>query len=119
LVKRQLASYGTGLRARNPWLFFQGKGAEVHVGDRVLQERGVRFSLADNAKINIDDDTYLGDGTILLAVKEIKIGKGCAISWHVLMMDTSSHPIGFEGEKLETKIDPIVIATMCGSAAGP
>lgn len=107
-AKRHLTSYGDNLRARNVE-FFLGKGAEVHVGNHVLLERKVRFSLGDNARVVIGDDSYLGDFSNVLAVKEINIGKGCAISWHVLFMDTSSHPIGFKGEKAVTKIEPINI----------
>lgn len=109
LVKRHLKSCGTNLRARNNGFIFQGKGAEIHVGNGVMLERAVRLSLGDNARVIIGDNTYLGDGTCVLAVDEIKIGAGCAISWHVVIMDTSSHPVGQIGEKLETKIAPVVI----------
>ncbi len=107
LVKQKLASCGTNLRARNPGEFFLGKGAEVHIGNDVLLERKVRFSLGENARVFVGDNTYLGDFTNVLAIEEISIGKGCAISWHVLFMDTSSHPLGFEGEKASTRIAPI------------
>lgn len=106
-VKRKLTTYGSNLRARNAGEFFLGKGAEIHVGNNVLLERMVRFSMGDGARIYIGDDSYVGDWSNLLAVDEIRIGKGCAISWHVLFMDTSSHPIGIAGEKPTTKIAPI------------
>lgn len=107
LVKRHLTSCGENLRARNPGEFFLGKGAEIHVGNNVMLERKVRISMGDNARVYIGDNSYLGDFTNILAVQEVSIGKGCAISWHVLFMDTSSHPLGFAGEKAETKIAPI------------
>ncbi len=108
-VKKELASYGTNLRARNAGEFFKGKGAEIHIGHNVLIERKVRFSLGDNARIYVGDNSYLGDFCNLLAVEEVRIGKDCAISWHVLFMDTSSHPFGFKGEVPETKIAPVII----------
>lgn len=107
MVKRHLASCGENLRARNPGMFFLGKGAEVHIGNNVKLEKKVRFSLADNARVYIGDNSYLGDYTLVLANDEISIGKDCAISWHVLFMDTSSHPLGFAGEEPKTKIAPI------------
>jgi acetyltransferase-like isoleucine patch superfamily enzyme len=79
----------------------------VRIGNNVLLERKVRFSLGDGARVYIGDGTYLGDFTNVLAVQEVNIGKDCAISWHVLFMDTSSHPLGFEGEQATTKIAPI------------
>lgn len=108
-VKRVVASYGDNFRARNPGYLFLGRGAEVHVGNNVLLERKVRFSVADNARIFIGDDTYVSDYTHLLAVKEIRIGKGCSISWNVLFMDTSSHPLGVSGEVPTTRIGPIIV----------
>lgn len=109
-VKQELASCGVNLRARNPGEFFLGKGAQVHIGNNVLLERKVRFSLGNGARVYIGDNTYLGDFTNILAVNEVNIGKGCAISWHVLFMDTSSHPLGFQGDPATTKIAPIRIA---------
>jgi acetyltransferase-like isoleucine patch superfamily enzyme len=108
-VKSQLTTCGKNLRARNPGLLFLGEGSEVHVGDNVLLERDVRISTGANARVYIGDNSYLGDGCNLLAVKELRIGKKCSISWHVLFMDTSSHPLGFAGEIPETKIAPIVV----------
>lgn len=109
LVKRELASCGVNLRARNAGQIFQGKGAEIHIGNNVLLERKVRISLGDNARVYIGDNSYLGDYCNILAVEEVRIGKNCAISWHVLFMDTSSHPIGFKGEIPKTKISPVIV----------
>jgi acetyltransferase-like isoleucine patch superfamily enzyme len=106
-VKRVVSSYGENFRARNPGYFFLGQGAEVHVGNNVLLERKVRFSVADHARIYIGDHSYVSDYTHLLAVKEIRIGKHCSISWNVLFMDTSSHPLGVKGEVPVTRIGPI------------
>ncbi len=108
-VRKELASCGENLRARNPGEFFLGEGAEVHLGRNVLLERKVRFSLGDNARVYVGDNTYLGDFCNVLAVQEIRIGSGCAVSWHVLFMDTSSHPYGLAGEVPRTLIAPIYI----------
>lgn len=109
LCKKNLASYGTNLRARNPGEYFLGKGAEIHVGNNVLLERKVRFSLGENARVYVGDNTYLADFSNVLAIQEVNIGKNCAISWHVLFMDTSSHPFGYKGEIPTTKVAPIKV----------
>lgn len=109
LVKKKLASCGDNFRARNPRELYLGKGAQIHVGNNVLLERYVRISMGDNARIYIGDNTYIADFSNLLAVKEINIGQNCAISWHVLFMDTSSHPFGYRDEAPTTKIAPIVV----------
>ncbi|WP_242848824.1 acyltransferase [Syntrophomonas palmitatica] len=117
-VKKYLSSCGDNLRARNPGCFHLGKGSEVHIGHNVLLERQVLFSTGENARIYIGDNTYLGDYTNILAVREVRIGKGCAISWHVLFMDTSSHPFGIRGQIPQTLIAPIIIEDHVWIAAG-
>jgi len=109
LVKKKLASCGGNLRARNLGEYFLGEGAEIHIGNNVLLERYVRFSMGNNARIYIGDNTYIADFSNLLAIEEINIGKNCAISWHVLFMDTSSHPFGYQGEAPTTKVAPILV----------
>lgn len=109
LVKTRLDSYGVNLRARNFGHIEKGSGAEIHVGNNVQLEKSVHLALGNGARIYIGDSTYVGESSLVLAVKEVRIGSGCAISMHVVMMDTSSHPIGLEGEPLETKIGPIEI----------
>ncbi|QGU00871.1 hypothetical protein SYNTR_2277 [Candidatus Syntrophocurvum alkaliphilum] len=106
-VKQKLTSYGDNIRARNAGWLWLGENSEVHVGNNVLLERKVRISTGKNARIYIDDNSYIGDYSNILAVKEITIGKDCAISWHVCFMDTTSHSIGVKGEKPRTKIEPI------------
>lgn len=108
-VKTKLTSVGSNFRARNPGLIFLGEGSEVHVGSNVLFERHVRISTGTDARIYIGDNTYLGDHSNVLAVKEVRIGNNCSISWHVLFMDTSSHPIGVKGEEPKTIIEPIIV----------
>ena len=74
-VKRHLTSCGKNLRARNPGLLFLGEGSEVHIGDNVLLERDVRISTGTNARVYIGDNSYLGDGCNLLAVKNFALVK--------------------------------------------
>jgi acetyltransferase-like isoleucine patch superfamily enzyme len=109
LVKQKLTSCGKNFRGRNPGYFFLGGDSEVHIGDNVLIERKVRFSIGEKARVYIGDDSYVGDGTHILALEEVAIGRGCAISWDVLFMDSSSHPFASQGEELRTLIGPIIV----------
>lgn len=107
--RRYLTSCGPGFRGRNPEHYYLGKGAEIHLGSQVQIERRVNLSLGDGARISVGDNTYIGEGSILAAMKEIKIGSGCAISWYVCFMDTSSHRVGKKGEPLSMLIAPVII----------
>jgi len=108
-VKKMLTSCGTNFRALNYGLIMTAPGYEIHVGNNVCLEKGVRLSMGPGAKIFIGDNTYLADYAHVLSVDEVRIGKDCAISWHVLFMDTSSHPIAFGDQPPETRISPIVV----------
>lgn len=109
LVKRHIDSCGPGLRARNPGNIFRGKNSEIHLGCGVHLEKAVRLALADGARIYIGDNSYIGEGSMIYSAREVHIGSGCAISMHVVIMDSSSHPFGMEGEELTTKIMPVHI----------
>lgn len=108
-VKQMLTSYGTNFRALNYGRIMTAPGYEIHVGDNVCLEKGVRLSMGPGAKIFIGDNTYLADYAHVLSVDEVRIGKDCAISWHVLFMDTSSHPIAFGNDAAVTRISPITV----------
>lgn len=107
--RRHIASCGPGFRGRNPGYYWLGRGAEIHLGRNVHIERKVNMSLADNARIYVGDDTYIGQGCLFATMKEISIGQGCAISWYVCFMDTSSHQLGIKGEELKMQVEPIRI----------
>lgn len=109
MVKRMLTSCGNNFRALNYGRVMAAPGYEIHVGDNVCLEKGVRLSMGPGAKIFIGDNTYLADYAHILSVDEVQIGKDCAISWHVLFMDTSSHPIAFGDDTPVTRVSPIVV----------
>ncbi|MGE5380050.1 MAG: acyltransferase [Methylocystaceae bacterium] len=109
MVKRMLTSCGSNFRAINYGQINVAPGYEIHVGNNVCLEKGVRLSMGPGAKIYIGDNTYLADYAHVLSVDEVRIGKDCAISWHVLFMDTSSHPIAFGDDVPVTRVTPITV----------
>lgn len=108
-VKQKLTTCGSNLRGRNPGMFFLAENSEVHVGSHVMLEKDVRISTGVGARISIGDHSYVGEGSNLMAARDITIGKHCSISWHVLFMDNSSHPLGFNGDTPTIKVGPIHI----------
>ena len=67
-------------------MFFLAENSEVHIGNHVMLEKDVRISTSVGAKISIGDHSYVGEGSNLLAAREVTIGKNCSISWHVLII---------------------------------
>lgn len=66
----------------------------ITLGDKVQFYTGVNLFLdSPSAKITIGSRTYINRRTELRCQDSIEIGKGCAISWDVSIMDTDYHSI--------------------------
>lgn len=69
-----------------------GQNAELNLAGAIIG-RGAVVSAGPGARIFIGEGTYLNDGCQVLASKEIRIGRGCAISWNVTIIDDDGHGI--------------------------
>jgi acetyltransferase-like isoleucine patch superfamily enzyme len=67
------------------------KNAGMVIDGSVSAGRGVRIVVNNNAKLSIGDGTYFAGDDKIYAMKEIRIGKKCAISWGVTIIDTDFH----------------------------
>lgn len=61
-----------------------------------------------NAKLSIDDNTYINPEVIIICKKEISIGKNCAISWRCQFLDDDLHSI-IKDDKRINPASPIII----------
>ena len=52
---------------------------------------GVRIEVARGARLSIGHGTYLNRNTVVVCHQEITIGRDCAISWDVVIMDSDEH----------------------------
>ncbi len=109
VVKRQLASCGAGFLARNHRMISKDRDSEIHVGKDVILDRGVKLWLSNGARLYIGDNSYLANGSMVLSQQEVLIGRHCSISWHVLIMDSSSYAVGYLGEEPQIRLGPVVI----------
>ncbi len=87
---------------------------EISVGNRVLLHRFVKLS-AYGGKIEIGNNTYIGDRTEIHSGQSVKIGNNVNIAWDCNILDRDYH--GFESET--ERIEPIEICDNvwigCGS----
>ncbi len=82
-----------------PKLF--NEGGEVVVGNCQFYS-GVRMEVAKGAKLSIGKGTYINRNTVIIAHKLVEIGRKCAISWDVVIMDSDMHyttPDGIEDNR--------------------
>ena len=52
-------------------------------------------------------DYIPGEG-MKLSQREVWIGSGCSISWHVLIMDSSSYAVGYGDEEPRVRAQPVL-----------
>lgn len=68
------------------------KDVKIYLGYKVKLYHDVAFYLdAPNATISIGEGTYVNRRTEIKCQSNITIGKRCAISWDVVIMDTDYH----------------------------
>lgn len=108
-VRRQLASCGAGFLARNHRMVSKDRDSEIHMGSGVILDRDVKLWLSQGARLYIGDNSYLANGSMVLSQREVRIGRGCSISWHVLIMDSSSYAVGYLDEEPHIRVVPVII----------
>lgn len=80
------------------------RGGEIHT-ENCQFYAGVRLEVGPGARLDIGNGTYLNRNTLVVAHKQVKIGRDCRISWDVIIMDTDQHAI--EGHEQEDR--PVLI----------
>lgn len=87
---------------------------KILVGDRVLLHRYVKLS-SYGGKIDIGNNTYIGDRTEIHSGESVKIGNNVNIAWDCNILDRDYH--GFESEteikKSVTICDNVWIGCRC------
>lgn len=67
---------------------------KIIMGKNILIYKNVGIFLdADNAIIEIGDDSYINRRSEICCKSNVKIGKKCAISWDVTITDTDYHGV--------------------------
>jgi acetyltransferase-like isoleucine patch superfamily enzyme len=70
------------------------RDTKLVIGNRVMLYDRVNFYLDEpGAEIIIGDRTYINRRTEIMSKNSVTIGKGCAISWDVVITDTDYHEI--------------------------
>lgn len=69
------------------------ENAELNLGGSIIG-RGAVLSAGPGAKISLGEGTYLNDGSQIHASQAVTIGKECAISWNVTLIDNDGHKVG-------------------------
>jgi acetyltransferase-like isoleucine patch superfamily enzyme len=102
-----------------------GRGVDIEVygtlrlGDRVHLADGAYLAVAPGAILHIDDDTFVGRGTVIVATQSIVVGKRVLIAEHCSIRD-GDHALAWDVRAVETthQSTPIVIQDHVWIAAG-
>ena len=81
-------------RSRSVW---QVAGGVVFDGPARLGN-GFKLSVADTGVVSFGSEFVLSAESQIVSRERISFGRGCLISWDVLVLDTDYHPVTAEGE---------------------
>ena len=92
LFRRHVDKCGKLLRVGTGVTVSKAKHARLLIGDRVILYRDTGLYLdSSEAVIEIGDGTFINRRSEIVCKKHVKIGRKCAISWDVCIMDTDTH----------------------------
>jgi acetyltransferase-like isoleucine patch superfamily enzyme len=91
-------------RERSVW---QVAGTVVFQGPARLGN-GFKLSVADTGAVDFGPDFVLSAESQLVSRESITFGRGCLISWDVLVLDTDFHPLVTDGSEPAAPQAPIV-----------
>lgn len=85
---------GSKLQVSGSHIISKCSNTKLIIGHRVMLYDKVNFYLDQpGAEIVIGDRTYINRRTEIMSKASVTIGKGCAISWDVVITDTDYHEI--------------------------
>jgi acetyltransferase-like isoleucine patch superfamily enzyme len=92
LFRTKLDQCGKLLRVCGSVTVSKARHARFIIGDHVILHRNTGFYLdSSEAVIEIGDHTFINRRSEIMCKKHVKIGRHCAISWDVSIMDTDYH----------------------------
>jgi acetyltransferase-like isoleucine patch superfamily enzyme len=90
-------------RGGRPWPRIENKGRLT--AENIGLWNGVRIEVGRNGHLSIGTGTYLNRNATVVCDEHVSIGRNCAISWDVVILDTDQH----EREGLGPSTAPVVI----------
>lgn len=84
------------------------EGAKLIINGRVTLGPGISIYVAKNAKLVINNNSYITGESKIYCKNYIEIGESCAISFNVVIMDSDLHNIYVEGERINVD-SPVII----------
>lgn len=100
LFKAYCTSYGRNLHTETKIHWIQGKG-DIVLGDNVIfgGKIGINFAarFANRPRLEVGDNTEIGNGCTFAIGKMISIGKNCLLSGNISVMDSNAHVVDLGG----------------------
>ncbi|MDU1055294.1 acyltransferase [Clostridium baratii] len=67
------------------------KKGQIIVNGNVSIGRGCKVVIGEDAKLEINNNSYINECSKIVCMKKITIGENCAIAWNVNILDTDYH----------------------------
>jgi len=84
------------------------KKSRLYLEEKVAIGPGVRVIVGENGIVKIGANTFITSNTNIFCKENISIGRNCAISWNVQIMDSDIHKVIIKGE-IHKETKPIII----------
>lgn len=91
--------------------------AVLEVAGRVQFMRSSSVTIGYDATLSVGPGTFLNDGASIVCHERVAIGRGCAISWGVRILDTDVHEL-VRGGVAAGRHRPVVVGDRCWLGAG-
>src|SRR5690349_13668896 len=96
-LESRFGDAGVVAHSHRTWLRLL-EGSELRTSGSIKLGPGVRVVLQPNARLEIGSGTYISCDTNIFVRQSVTIGRRCAISWQVQIMDDDLHVITVDGE---------------------
>jgi acetyltransferase-like isoleucine patch superfamily enzyme len=91
-----------------PVNIYFGFGSKINIAHSVSIGPGVNIVVKDNANLKIGESTYFTSDMHIEVMNSLEIGKECAISWGVTIIDDDHHQLVDGQSKMKTHSTVII-----------
>ncbi len=107
-INRGILKLGISYNIPNKMIVQIEKNGQIIINGNVSIGRGCKIVIGENAKLEINNNSYINECSKIVCMKRIIIGENCALAWNVNILDTDYHFIIKNGTVKEREKEVII-----------
>lgn len=88
---------------------YLAKDAKLKVQGDIAFGNGCVLKIGPNASCIIGKDSIFSQNSIIFVKEALQIGNECMVGWNTQIMDFDGHPIGYDNQPPQLKVEPVTI----------